>query len=48
MEYQKTINLLDNPKNSPSKPRAKYWVGIIDHARGTHNTNSQIKCKLQC
>ena len=47
MEYQKTINLLDNPTSSPSKPGAKYWVGIIYHARGTHNTNSQIKCKLQ-
>ena len=48
MEYQKTINLLDNPTSSPSKPGAKYWVGIIYHARGMHNTNSQIRCKLQC
>ena len=48
MKYQKTINLLDNPTSSPSKPGAKYWVGIIYHARGAHNTNSQIKCKLQC
>ena len=43
MEYQKIINLLDNTLNQPTKFRSKNWVEINDDARGTHNTNSQIK-----
>ena len=45
MEYQKTINLLDNAPNEPSKFSAKNWVEINDDARGTYNTNSKIKFK---
>ena len=45
MEYQKIINLLDNTPNQPSKFRTKNWVEINDDARGTYNTNSQIKFK---
>ena len=45
MEYQKTINLLDNTPNQPSKFRTKNWVEINDDSRGTYNTNSQIKFK---
>ena len=45
MEYQKTINLLDNTPNQPSKFRPKNWVEINDDSRGTYNTNSQIKFK---
>ena len=44
MEYQK-INLLDNKLNQTSKFRIKNWVEINDDARGTYNTNSQIKFK---
>ena len=43
MEYQKIINLLDNTPNQPSKFKTKNWVEINDDARGTYNTNSQIK-----
>ena len=43
MEYQKIINFLDNIPNQPSKYQTKNWVEINDDARGTHNTNSQIK-----
>ena len=43
MEYQKIINLLDNTPNQSTKFRSKNWVEINDDARGTHNTNSQIK-----
>ena len=43
MEYQKIINLLDNTPNQPTKFRSKNWVEINDDARGTYNTNSQIK-----
>ena len=43
MEYQKIINLLDNTPNQASKFRTKNWVEINDEARGTCNTNSQIK-----
>ena len=29
MEYQKTINLLENIPNQPSKFRAKIWVEML-------------------
>ena len=45
MEYQKTINLLDNTSNKPSKFRTKNWVEINDAARERYNINSQIKFK---
>ena len=45
MEYQKIINLLDNTPSQPTKLRTKNWVEINDDARGTCNTNSQIKFK---
>ena len=45
MEYQKTINLLNNTSNQPSKIRTKKWAEINDDSRGTYNTNSQIKFK---
>ena len=37
--------MLDNAQNQPIKFRAKYCVEINDDARGTWNTNSQIKFK---
>ena len=46
IEYQKIINLLDNMPYQPSKFRAKNLVEIIDDARGTYSTNSQVKFKL--
>ena len=45
MKYQKIINLLDNTPNQPTKLMTKNWVEINDDARGTYNTNSQIKFK---
>ena len=45
MKYQKIINLLGNAPNQPSKFRTENWVEINDDARGTYNTNSQIKFK---
>ena len=42
MEYQKTISLLDNTQNQPTKFRTKNWVEINDDAPRTFNTNSQI------
>ena len=45
MVYQKITNLLDNTPNQPSKFRTKSSVEINDNARGTYNTNSQIKFK---
>ena len=41
MEYQKTINLLDNTLNQTSKFRAKNQFEINNDSRGTYNTNSQ-------
>ena len=43
VEYQKIINLLDNTPYQPSKFKTKNQVEINDDARGTYNTNSQIK-----
>ena len=37
--------MLDNSPNQPSKFRTKNWIEISDDARGTYNTNSQIKFK---
>ena len=45
MEYQKTINLLDNASNQPSNFRTKKWVEINDKSRGAYNADSQIKFK---
>ena len=45
MEYQKTINLLDNTPNQPTKFRVKNLVEINDDARRTYNTNIPIKFK---
>ena len=45
MEYEKIINLSDDTSNQPTKFRTKNWVEINDDARGTFNTNSQIKFK---
>ena len=45
MEYQKIINLSNNTLNQLPKFRTKNWAEIIDDARGTYNTNSQIKFK---
>ena len=43
IEYQKTINLLDNAPNQPFKFSTKCWVEInYDHHR-KNNTNIQIK-----
>ena len=43
MEYQKTINLLQNTPNQPSTFRTKRWVEVNDESHGTYNVNSQIK-----
>ena len=45
MKYKKIMNLLDKLPNQPSKLRLKIWIEINNDARGTYNTNSQIKFK---
>ena len=45
MEYQKTINFLDNRSNKPTKIRTKNWFEINDGAREMCKTNSQINFK---
>ena len=44
MEYQNTINLLDNIPNEPSKFRTKNWKN--DDMRATFNKDSQIEIKI--
>ena len=46
MEHQKIIHLLDSTTTPPSKFRKKNWFGINDGARGTCETNKQIKSKI--
>ena len=45
MEYQKTIKLVQNTPNQPSKFRSKKLVEINEESSGTYNTNIQIKFK---
>ena len=45
MEYQKTINLLDNTSDPPSTFRTKSWIKINDQSRGVYNTNSKVRFK---
>ena len=47
MQHQKTINLLDNTSNQPSKFRTKNCVEINSESRRTYNVNSQIKFKAK-
>ena len=44
MEYQKTINLLDDNTNQPSKIRTRNWVEINDEPKGRYD-NSNIRFK---
>ena len=43
MEYQKTINLLENTSNQSTEFRTKNRVEMNNDLRVTYNTNSQIK-----
>ena len=45
MKYQKITNLSDNTALQLPKFRTENWVEIIDHVRGTYDTNSQIQFK---
>ena len=45
MEYQKTINLLNDTSSQPSKFRTINWIEINNESRGTYNANSEIKFK---
>ena len=44
MEYSKTINLLDDTTNLPSRFRTRNWVEINDESKGRYD-NSNIKFK---
>ena len=44
MEYQKTINLLDDTTNQPYKFRIKNWVEINDESKVKYG-NSNIRFK---
>ena len=45
MKYKKTITLLDNTPNQPSKFRTKNWIEINDGSYGVFNTGSDVKFK---
>ena len=40
MEYQKTINLLDNTPNQPSRFKTKIWVEINDGSHEAYRAGS--------
>ena len=44
MEYQKTINLLDDTTNQPSKFRTRSWVEINDKSKWKYD-NGNIRFK---
>ena len=47
MEYQKTINLLDNATIKPSKFKTRNWVGINDESKGKcDNSNIRFKTSM--
>lgn len=46
MEYKKTINLLENTPNRPSKFRTKICVDMNDNVRGKYNINIQIEYNI--
>ena len=48
MGYIKTINLLDNTPNQPSKFRSKYSVEINDASCGTYKPIVKLNLRLQC
>ena len=49
MEYQKTINLLDNTPNQPTDFRTKKWVQINEGSHGAYNTNIfKLNLTLPC
>ena len=45
MEYQESINHLDNTPNRPSKFRTKNWVETNDDSHRMYNSNSKSKFK---
>ena len=45
MKYSKISDWLHNEITQPSKFKTKNWVKINHDARGTCNTNNQIKFK---
>ena len=45
MNIKRTVNLLDNTSNQPTKLRTKNLIEINDDARGMYNKDSQIKFK---
>ena len=45
MEYQKTINLLDNTPNQLSKFRTNNLIQTNDQSRGVYNVNSDNRFK---
>ena len=44
MEYQKTINLINDTTNQPSKFKTRKWVEINDESKGKYD-NSNIRFK---
>ena len=46
MEYQKTINLLENTPNRPSKFKTKICVDMNDNVCGKYYINIQIEYNI--
>ena len=48
MEYQKTINLLDNTPNQPNKCKTKTWVQIMMNHEERMIKIINLDLKIQC
>ena len=48
MEYQESINHLDNTPNQPSKFRTKNWVETNDDSHRMYNSIVKVNLRLQC
>ena len=48
MEYQKTVNLLNNESNQLSKFRTKNWVEINDDVKVYTLLINKLNLKQQC
>ena len=46
MKYKKTISLLENTTNLPSKFRTRNWVEINDKSKGYDNSNIRFKTTM--
>ena len=48
MQYQKILNLLENPRHQKSEFKTKNWVEVNDESRGRYMLTVKSNLKLRC